>query len=220
MTRDNHKFPCSNHKTNGKSHFNNIKHQPWQWTLIAWQGGSKKTCSSMPFITTGHLVSIEHLQQGPYIHLICHKNACNLSGKHDAMGHYPVGPWKKKRWTPVEVESLLHLYQKKIPIKIMAQIFNVSHNAISKALQRYSIHHSHILENKIDAPYENIHRTLQWMNKNYLLFYDIIHGSPDKSTQVIATNKILYKNNFKVLSPLQVEVLLFRIAMNHRLHSS
>ena len=128
-----------------------------------------------------------------------------------------ITPHHKKRWNNEETKSLIFLYEKKVPIKIIARLFEVSENAISKTLQRYSMNHSHLLENKIPNIYENMEQILQWMDKNYLLFYEIIHSNWNKIAKTIATNKILYRNKFKVLSPIQVEVLLFRLQIikNH-----
>ena len=75
------------------------------------------------------------------------------------------------------------------------------------------MNHSHLLENKISTVYETMDQVLDWMNKNYLLFYEIIHSNWNKTAKTIATNKILYRNHFKVLTPVQVDVLLFRLTM-------
>lgn len=125
----------------------------------------------------------------------------------------------RKNWQPSIIKQLLYLYKKKIPLKILSQWFDVTPNAISKTLQRYSLDHSNILDNmdyNINTYWDSL---FQWMNNNYLLFKEIFHSKEDISIKTIAINKILYNHNWEPLNIDTINNMIFRLkyeAFNRR----
>jgi hypothetical protein len=119
----------------------------------------------------------------------------------------------KKKWQNSDIEILIHLYKKNIPIKIIGQIFGVTSNAIGKSLQRYSPHHTHNLQGKVEDPTDGLEPLFRWMKSQYLLFYDVIFNNYSLAEKTIYVNKILVRNRWFILNSTQTEVLLFRLKL-------
>ena len=116
----------------------------------------------------------------------------------------------RKLWKKEEINNILNLYEKNIPIKILAKLYNVTPNAISKTFQRYSPKHTHILDNK-NLIYNNINHIKQWIKNNYYLFKPIFNKSYSIYHKTIEVNKILYAHGLETLNYLVVDNIFYEL---------
>ena len=126
-------------------------------------------------------------------------------------------PIKKKMWSKEDIDNLLIMVKENVPIKVLSKYFDVTPNAISKTLQRYckgysnQIYHATVREK---IPQTKINSILQWMIDRAYLFMPICTMEASTLKKTLLVNIILYNNNVRVLSPMEVNRNLIHMKNN------
>lgn len=130
----------------------------------------------------------------------------------------------KKKWTMEDINALKEMAREKLPIKIISYYFEVTPNAVSKALQRYCEGYANQIYKKVKTEKLIVKKKQKdyiskWIDYNYEKFRGILKKNNTRNQNIFFFNKILYENNIHITDTVVIQYYLSYLLQNYKVIS-